>query len=269
MNNDRKSGQPRKAPTEVVRLLGPDQAALNAFDDLFREFAAALSAEELYLPSVIRTEDLEKCGYIRSFPQNLMAVSVIPEKSYAAVASGASVAGESLDQTGLFLAPAACLNVYPLYANDGNLRRKIVTTRSRVFRYEGGKWDGATRLCDFTMREIIVFGDDAFVKETLRSLEEKTLALARSLSPEAKLANAADPFFPVKDNVIKAKIQQGNALKSELIVPIEGKPVAIASFNRHGDHFTKPFGIGPTGEVVSGCAGFGLERWLAARRAQK
>ena len=44
------------------------------------------------------------------------------------------------------------------------------------------------------------------------------------------------------------------------------KQISTASFNLHGTAFTYPFNIGVSGveEAVTGCVGFGLERWVIA-----
>ena len=44
------------------------------------------------------------------------------------------------------------------------------------------------------------------------------------------------------------------------------KLLSVASFNRHGKAFTIPFNIKVSGvnNVVSGCVGYGIERWVLA-----
>lgn len=265
MENNATGGSEQPEFKEAVRLSGAQNETLNSLDRVFQGFAADHSAEELYLPALTRYETLERCGYIRSFPQHLMAVSVVPEDQCAAVAGGARIDSGKLGSSGMFLAPAACIGIYPSLENRTDIERAVITVRSRVYRFEGGKWDGSTRLCEFTMREIVVFGEEAFVGETIGALMEKTLAFARTLNSQAHIAGAADPFFPAAENVVKSKLQKANALKTEIIIPIDGRPVAVSSFNRHGGHFTGPFNIGRRGAIVSGCVGYGLERWLAAR----
>ena len=52
----------------------------------------------------------------------------------------------------------------------------------------------------------------------------------------------------------------------ELELTIAGTRVALASFNDHHWHVSTEFGFDADGTVVSGCAEFGLKRWLAAMR---
>jgi hypothetical protein len=89
-------------------------------------------------------------------------------------------------------------------------------------------------------------------------------SLSESLGIKAEIEEASDNFYPTKRNNIKAKLQISNSLKKELITYIGEKKVALASFNFHGNHFSEPFDFSDGGRVVSGCAGFGLERWVSA-----
>ena len=95
-------------------------------------------------------------------------------------------------------------------------------------------------------------------------MEEKTLEFAKTLRLPAETVPATDCFFPTKENKIKKKIQIGNSLKNELVVPMENKLTALASFNYHHFRFSKPFMFDNDGSTVSGCVGYGLERWVAA-----
>ena len=40
--------------------------------------------------------------------------------------------------------------------------------------------------------------------------------------------------------------------------------LALASFNSHGTHFSGPYQFDNGNQIVTGCVGFGLHRWLAA-----
>ena len=41
-----------------------------------------------------------------------------------------------------------------------------------------------------------------------------------------------------------------------------GKELALASFNYHGFHFSMAFDFAKNGTIVTGCVGFGLDRWI-------
>ncbi|HFX4056272.1 TPA: hypothetical protein ACIEJC_001743, partial [Streptococcus pyogenes] len=71
-----------------------------------------------------------------------------------------------------------------------------------------------------------------------------------------------DHFYPTKLNLKKEKYQKQNNLKKELVVELGGKKLSIASFNKHGNHFSKEFNFDQKGEIVTGCVGCGIDRWL-------
>ena len=67
------------------------------------------------------------------------------------------------------------------------------------------------------------------------------------------------------------KIQIQEKSKYELLLNYEeNKRIAAASFNIHGTVFTNSFGINikNVDNPVTGCVGFGLERWVLAFAAQ-
>ena len=85
-----------------------------------------------------------------------------------------------------------------------------------------------------------------------------------NLSAEVSIAN--DPFILPKMQKYK-KIQLMEKTKYELQLFVnEEKSIAAASYNLHGDAFTTPFNISGVNnrKMVTGCVGFGLERWLIA-----
>lgn len=64
-------------------------------------------------------------------------------------------------------------------------------------------------------------------------------------------------------------MQEGS--KYELLLKYSSKKsIAVASFNIHGTAFTQPFNIKIKNieTPVTGCAGFGIERWVLAFIAQ-
>ncbi len=80
------------------------------------------------------------------------------------------------------------------------------------------------------------------------------------LTAEARAAN--DPFFGTAGSIL-AKSQRAQNLKTELVISVGNRDVAVASMNEHQDHFGQTFGIrtGGHGEVAhTSCVGFGLER---------
>ena len=82
----------------------------------------------------------------------------------------------------------------------------------------------------------------------------------------AKVCVAFDPFIIPKMQKFK-KIQKSEELKYEIRLNCSNEhEISVASFNLHGSAFTSPFNIkiANIDNTVTGCIGFGLERWVIA-----
>lgn len=237
---------------------------LNFIDNQFKDWILAMGGDEYHVPALIDKSVLEKCGYFASFPQHLTIAGVVKPEFYGSVVRDSVVREEYVAIEGKYLTPAACLNIYPILSRRRVEADEAITTLTRVYRYEQGKFDGCTRLWDFTVREFVFVGTIDYVLGQLDVVKQLVLQFINKLGLNANIAEANDIFFPTKRNVIKEKLQKANSLKYELITQIKDNDVAIASFNFHETHFSKSFGFDNNGKIMTGCVGFGLERWLAA-----
>ena len=235
---------------------------MNIIDNKFRDEAKIIGASEYHIPALINHEVLKRCGYFSSFPQHLTIASYINPKNYWKVAEGNIITNEIAILSDQYFTPAACLHIYPMLENE-EIDKKIITTKARVYRYENSNFNGNTRLWDFTVREIVFIGNKDFVTEKLQYMKERAQEYATDIGLPAKIISATDNFYPAKKNTIKQKLQISNSLKYELVVSIDDNEVAIASFNYHDLHFSKPFNFDNCGKIVTGCVGYGLERWVA------
>ncbi len=81
---------------------------------------------------------------------------------------------------------------------------------------------------------------------------------------------ANDPFF-TNDFQVKASFQRNQEMKYELrlTIPYLDKSIACSSVNFHSNTFGNAFNI-KMGKrpAVTGCVGFGIERWAFAFLAQ-
>jgi hypothetical protein len=113
----------------------------------------------------------------------------------------------------------------------------------------------------FEMREVLVVGTAAEVDEFLLKAAEVVEELQSMLGITTEWTLATDPFF---------RPESSGAYLMQRLDPVKYEAVfrsrlAIASTNKHHDHFGRAFGISRNGEpATSGCVAFGLERWLAA-----
>ncbi|HML89648.1 MAG TPA: hypothetical protein PKA28_14485 [Methylomusa anaerophila] len=236
---------------------------LNFIDDYFKNWILAQGGQEYHVPALINRNVLEKCGYFSSFPQHLTVAGFVKPEFYPNVATDSEVKDEYIAMKEQYLTPAACLHIYPMLEGDNIKENTAITTLARVYRYEHGNFDGITRLWDFTVREIVFVGASDYVLRQLEKTKQLALEFTQKLGLSADIIEANDQFYPSQKNIIKAKLQKANSLKHELSLQIKEKQVAIASFNFHDTHFSKAFNFDDGGKIVTGCVGFGLERWLA------
>jgi seryl-tRNA synthetase len=109
-------------------------------------------------------------------------------------------------------------------------------------------------------------GTQDFVAAQRARVIALTKELALELDVDAQLEVATAPFF-VSEAASQRAFQAMSSTKIELKLAIDDRSsTAAASFNFHGRHFTEPMAIASaTGEPVeTACAGWGIERWMAA-----
>lgn len=237
------------------------------FEQLDKDFVSFLNEYDVKrysIPAMIDGNVLAKCNYFESFPHHLSSVSTVKENRLANVSANKIVTNEDLQTHNKFLTPAACLHIYPMLEGK-KIQNQNIITKARVYRYEGNRYNETGRFWDYTVREMVFVGSVDYVRKMLKEIMDKTITYAKNITPKAKLVQSSDVFFSCKRNEIKKKLQLANEKKFEVIIPIDGEDVAVASFNFHGNHFSMPFHFDQKGSIVSGCVGFGLERWLLAK----
>lgn len=244
-----------------------------AFDARVSEAAAVDGPERLAFPPVLAREQLERIGYLKSFPH--LAGSIFgfegDEEQAAEQEERASRHedwSEYQEMTDLVLTPAACYPVYPAVAARGKLAPGGITVDAGgayVFRHEPS--GDPARLQMFHQREIVRIGEPETVAAWRDAWRDRSVELLRAVGLEAEFDVASDPFFGRSGRLL-ARSQKAQELKFEVLVPIAGpEPTAVASFNYHQDHFTSTYGIEIEGEDATAhtaCLGFGLERIVLA-----
>lgn len=212
--------------------------SIDDIDARLAPLARSVGAIEMTFPSRISRATLERVENFSSFP------------------------GQAIANGDGFIPPAVCHHAYELLRNVRLSRvPHVVTARNGCARGEAFYDD--TRLREFTMREVIFFGPRGEVEKIRKRLLRASERLAREIGLEPETAVATDSFF-LGTSRGKALMQKIKRLKLELRV--EG--IALASFNHHEDFFGTRMEIRlPNGEIAhSGCAAFGLERWVHAAR---
>ncbi|MEF2966118.1 amino acid--ACP ligase [Paenibacillus sp. M1] len=237
-------------------------------DALLVDLALRHRAELRSYSSKISLDTLNKCGYIASFPQNLYLVAEFP---HALQTLEQVRHAERLDElvrlSPFTLSPAVCFHCY---AELSGLRLKgplALTASGLCHRHEAPWRLGNHRLNEFTMREIVLFGDSAHIEAQRSAIMEEVWNLFQSLGLSGKIENASDPFYFSEDSA-KGQHQIMGNMKYELIADL-GEPrgsFSIASFNHMGDSLCKPFQVHDTDDAPlnSGCVAFGIDRWVYA-----
>jgi seryl-tRNA synthetase len=264
----------------LFRPMGSDgvYARTALYEDVIDRLTALISrqrdpsAEVLRFPPVMSRHQLEKSGYLRSFP-NLLGCVCALHGSEAAIRTAADsyyTGGDwtkGLGAADLVLSPAACYPLYPLVAARGRLPAGglLFDVAADCFRREPSR--SLDRLQSFRMREFVCIGTPQEIMIFREQWMTKAQGLARDLALPAELDVANDPFFG-KVGQIMAVSQRQNALKFELLIPYhaQAKPTACMSFNCHLEHFAEVWGIHDnTGTLAhTGCVAFGMDRLAVA-----
>jgi seryl-tRNA synthetase len=229
-------------------------------------------AEVLRFPPVMSRHQLEKSGYLKSFPHLLGCVSCLHGSEadiHAAVA--AFDAGRdwatALSPADLVLSPAACYPVYPLAASRGAVpaRGLIFDVTCDCFRHEPSRH--LDRLQSFRMREYVCIGTPEQIVDFRERWMTRAQGIADNLGLPYRLDQASDPFFG-RGGKLMATSQVEQSLKFELLIPLRSaeQPTACMSFNYHRDHFGATWDLTTeTGEVAhTGCVAFGIDRLAVA-----
>jgi seryl-tRNA synthetase len=241
---------------------------LSAFISMARE----PHAEVMRFPPVMSRRDLEKNGYLKSFPNLLGCVCALHGseadiRAAAARAEGGEDWTQALSTADLVLTPAACYPIYPIAAARGPAPRggSCFDVAADCFRHEPSQ--EIDRLQSFRMREYVCIGTPDEVSAFRERWIERAKGMADTLKLPYTIAAASDPFFGRTGQMMAvAQIQQ--ALKFELLIPVrsEDSPTACMSFNYHRDHFGLTWGLRDhTGGVAhTGCIAFGMDRLAVA-----
>jgi seryl-tRNA synthetase len=230
-------------------------------------------AEVLRFPPVMSRSQLEKSGYLKSFPNLLGCVCALhgsEREILSAVERSESGQGSWTDSLGpvdLVLSPAACYPVYPLAAQRGALPSDglLFDVAADCFRHEPSR--ALNRLQSFRMREFVRIGSALQIAEFRERWMQRAQQLAHQLALPCTLDVASDPFFGRVGQVM-AVSQRQNSLKFELLIPYHAgaTPTACMSFNYHIDHFGEVWGLkDAAGQTAhTGCVAFGMDRLAVA-----
>ena len=255
----------------VYARTGLYESVVEALASLISTYRPA-GAEVLRFPPVMSRRQLEKHGYLKSFPNLLGCVSCLSgsEREIRAVVDRFEAGAdwtEDLGAADLVLAPAACYPVYPLAAERGPVPQAglIFDVACDCFRREPSS--DIDRFQSFRMREYVCIGTPEQIQSFRGEWVERAKGVADVLGLTYRVDLASDPFFG-RGGQLVAISQIEQALKFELLVPIksEEQPTACMSFNYHREHFGHTWGLKTQDgeEAHTGCVAFGMDRLAVA-----
>src|SRR5246127_2701845 len=248
------------------------------YEDVVERLAALITrhrevdTEVMRFPPVMNRAQLERSGYLKSFPNLLGCVCGLhgTESEIDAAVSRFDAGDDwtmSLSPADLVLSPAACYPVYPIAASRGPVPAGgwRFDVAADCFRREPSRH--LDRLQSFRMREYVCIGSADNVSTFRERWMVRAQAIARDLGLSFRVDYASDPFFG-RVGQMKAVSQKQQSLKFELLVPLrsEDKPTACMSFNYHQAHFGTTWDIkDANGEPAhTGCVAFGMDRLAVA-----
>jgi seryl-tRNA synthetase len=229
-------------------------------------------AEIFKFPPVMSRAQVERSGYLKSFPHLLGCVNCLrgTEPELRTLVESAGTGKDwvgALRATDLVLAPAACYPIYPMLAGRGTVPpdglRFDVTCD--CFRHESSHELG--RFQSFRMREYVCVGSPDEVEDFRQQWKIRAIELANQLALPHQVTVASDPFFG-RAGKMMAVSQIEQELKFELLIPINSveNPTPCMSFNYHQGHFGEIWGIETAAGRVAhtACVAFGMDRLTLA-----
>jgi seryl-tRNA synthetase len=229
--------------------------------------------EVMRFPPVMSRAQLEKSGYLSSFPNLLGCVCAMhgTEASIRRAVTEHDEAGvdwtAALSASDLVLSPAACYPLYPIVAARGGLAAGGLQfdIEAEVFRREPSQ--SLDRLQSFRMREFVRIGTPPEIVDFRARWMARAPEIAADLGLPHSLDVASDPFFG-RVGQIMAMSQRQQSLKFELLIPYYSgaSPTACMSFNYHREHFGQVWGIHDAENDLAhtSCVAFGIDRLAVA-----
>ena len=250
-------------------------------DQRIQEIAAQMDASRYRFPALISPEYMERVQYFKNFPHSLSFVTHLEENikgieqfsNEASCCDGRLVADPALFAgSPALLSPTVCHHLYCALENCQIAGQGMTATAAgHCFRYESRNMQSLERVWNFTMREIIFVGEEAYVSDQLTRVRNAFRSVLEELDLSYAVMTANDPFF-VGTYRDQAAYQAAFELKYEIRaqLPYRNETLAVGSFNRHSDFFGKQLNIrNEDGSAAStGCFGVGFERIALAFVAQ-
>ena len=229
-------------------------------------------AEVFRFPPVMSRAELERAGYLKTFPNLVGCISCLtaapPDMAGVGAPShhGASWI-DSIAPTDLVLTPASCYPVYPIAAKRGRAPASGWTFEVSCDCFRREPSQDIDRLQSFRMREFVRIGSAQQIEAFRTAWLNYGPEFAATLGLTYTIDTANDPFFGRYAPWLAAS-QRAQSLKFELLVPVisDDKPTACMSFNYHRDHLGQVWDLqlSDGSPAHTGCVAFGMDRLTLA-----
>jgi len=262
-------------PTGVDGIYGLDgrfETVVQAVDDFITREGQDDGAERVRFPPAMPVRQLERGGYLKSFPHLAGTVHCFDgdERDHRDMLRRIEAGEDWSDRqsaSDIALTPAACYPVYPMLAARGALPDggALIDVLSWCFRHEPSIQP--TRLQTFRMREYLRVGAPEPIVDFRHDWLRRGTAMIERLALPYRIEAANDAFFG-RVGQFMADNQKSQELKFELQIPINAgePPTACMSFNHHLEHFGDLWEIRTADGALahSACIAWGLERMALA-----
>lgn len=254
-----------------IALEGTAKFLFDFFDSKFEKIALGFGAKPKIYPVLLPVKAYQQTGYLKRSPQYAIFCCNTFEDIDKLEDLQHNIQNDniqlSLKQPTFALSPSACFHTYLEYENTVLNSDSVYTFCQSVFRNEGRfSFSEIGRLMDYHVREIVMIGSIDFVSTMRQEFLSKLVAIMTDWNLNFSVNVAADPFIMPKMQKLK-KIQKVEKSKYEVKLNCNSShKISVASFNLHGFAFTDPFNIKVKNndDTVTGCIGFGIERWVIA-----
>lgn len=268
-------GWVNEAATGQIVLSEPLITLFDYLDQKIRRFALSeLKAVEYQYPTLIPKSTVDLCGYVDNSAHLLYYVNSLHHdpQTYCEFQKNRKSSPSKInrylrEETEYCLPPTMCYHTYHQFRGKELPRPFVVTSRGKSFRNEERYAIGMERMVDFTIREIVFFGNYRFVQSVRELLIDFGAKLFQDLHIAGYCSSASDMFFLADNAETTIKMQKQLKFKLEFRAYLGSeKDVSIGSVNYHDSFFSRNFQLSmkETPYLVSGCAGFGLERLVYA-----
>lgn len=232
-------------------------------ENLILDIAEDVDAERAIVPSILSKNNTVSSEYLNSFANQALLIAPINSTDFDSLHNG--FVGMN--------SPTVCYHCLSSLRNCSINNNKAMTAISKCSRHEEGELDDLSRLTNFTMREIIFWGEKEYCQNKMNLVLDRTIDILSSVFDLSfEIITANDPFFG-NDSVTKKNIQLllQSKLEVQALIPFKNSSISVASFNNHGDVFFDRFNISyKTSELKNSCCiGWGYERLIFSILCQK